>query len=107
MPPCNERGFGRSAALGRPEDRLELLDVLADVVDEHPLDDRSDGHLAARRMGAAALDLLGRKLPEPPVHELGPVVDPVEQLADGQCPIATYRRDPLLIGLDPAERDGN
>ena len=63
LPHCTERGFGRSAWLGRaPEDRAELLDVLIDMVDEHSLDDRSDRHLAARRMGAAALDLLGRKL---------------------------------------------
>ena len=61
LPPRNERGSGPSAALWRlPEDRVELLDVLADVVDEHPLDDRSDRHLAARRVGAAALDLLDR-----------------------------------------------
>jgi hypothetical protein len=77
---------------------------LFEVAEQHPLDDRADGHLAACLVQAGSRQVLVAERAQPLVPAPRASLDPVEQLRRRQLPIAADHLDPTRVGPDPAER---
>jgi hypothetical protein len=103
--PDDSAGRVARGARAHGENLLQLTNVLLEVSDDEPLDEALDRHLAEARVETSPSPLGGLELGKANPHGGKTGIDPIEQLARGQVPVAPDPIDPLRVRCDPAERD--